>query len=274
MDKNFLKYWYGDFPSLRFILSKEDRDILSTIDPAEYALRNITSESEVICIINEHKPQAWKWIRMFPNLKNLSAEDHVILDHIVVNHLISNITEADVRRIIELRKSELHKKEEAEKLKEAKEYYQKNREAIEKEERSRKKISRVVAIFTVFGIAFFTPGVVAIGTKVNPVPYFVLGTLFTIAPWLIAAVALKEIDDNSIAPRNKREEVHFNLLSIAFMACYYITLTGVGILLGSLPVYERFEWDVAENTMLTGFALIIAAVAIFFIALIATPSEE
>lgn len=274
MEKSYLNQWLSEFPRLRFLLSKGDLDVLSKINPADYALHNLTRETEVIRIINDHKPQAWKWVRLFPNLQNLSAEDYAILDHIVTNDYIGEVTEQDILRIIAYRKDELRKKKEAEKAQKAKEYYQDNKAAIEKEERFRYKLSKAPIFFTTIGVAVVTPGVACINAGVNPIPYFLLGGALIIAPWLYGARKLKSLDKNSVIPRNKEEKVKMDITTILFIVCYYAGVIGLGILLGSLPTWERLGWYTAEQTMMTGFITIAASVIVFLIAVIATPVRE
>lgn len=274
MKNSYIKNWFSEFPSLRFTLSKEDKEVLDRINPADYRDYNLTRETEVIRIIDEHKPQAWKWVRLYPNLRNLTAEDYAILDHIVPNDFVGEVTEDDVRRVIAYRKDNLHKQQEAEVAKAAKAYYEKNRKAIEQEERTRTKLPKVTIAFSICGIAFLTPGIRCLGTEIDAVPYLVLGATLILLSWLYGALTLRRLDKKTVIPKSKPEKVEVTWASVLFIVCYYMGVIGLGIALGTVLVWERLGLDAAEETLYTGAIIVAASLILFFISAITTPSKE
>lgn len=273
MKNSYIKIWFSEFPSLRFTLSKEDKEVLDKINPADYRDYNLTRETEVIRIIDEHKPQAWKWVRLYPNLKNLTAEDYAILDHIVPNDFVGEVTEDDVRRVIAYRKENLRKQQEAEVAKAAKAYYEKNKRAIEQEERTRTKLPKITVAFTICGVAFLTPGIRCLGTEIDAVPYLVLGAVLVLLPWLYGALILRRLDKKTVIPKNKPEKAEMTWASVLFIVCYYIGVIGLGIALGTVLVWERLGLDAAEETLYTGAIIVAASLVLFFISAITTPSK-
>lgn len=272
--EHYLKNWLGEFPNLRFILSVEDKKVLDTINPYKYKDHNLTKETEVIRIINEHKPQAWKWIKLYPNLKNLSAEDHAILNHIVPTDYMTEITEDDVRRIIAYRKENI-RKEKAKQIEDnARLYYQNHADEIAEEERRRTRISKIPQWTTVIGTSFITAGIAMHGASVAPLPYFIIGIPTIVLPWLMCSLAIKKLDYNSIAPRPNKNDIEFGFLSIAFIVLFYIGLLGLGVLFGAALIWERTDWSNAESTFWTGLFSIIGAASLFIMFAIATPSKK
>lgn len=274
MKNSYIKNWFSEFPSLRFTLSKEDKEVLDKINPADYKDHNLTRETEVIRIIDEHKPQAWKWVRLYPNLKNLTAEDYAILDHIVPNDFVGEVTEDDVRRVIAYRKDNLRKKKEAESAIKAKAYYERNKKAIEQEERTRTKLPKVTIFLTLLGIAFLTPGIRCLGTDIDAVPYLIIGAALIFFPWLYGALVLKKLDKNPVIPRNKPRKARMTWSSVMFIICYYAGVLGIGIALGTVLVWERLGFDAAEQTLYTGVIIVAASFIMFFISALATPSKD
>lgn len=270
MAKSYLNDWLLEFPKLAYLLSKEDRGVLSTIDPRQYVDFNITQETEVIRIINEHKPQAWKWERLFPELKNLSPEDHVILDHIVPNEYLAEVTEQDVRRIIEYRKSELKKaKEESESFK-ARQYYQDHKTEIEQEEVLRNRMTKVVKYTSLFGVSFFTASIV-----LESAVHACIGIGLIAIPLLATATRLKKLDRNTVIPRSNREiDSKMDFLSVAFIILYYIGFIGMGITLGMLLIWGLAGWDTARTVMITGLSTVGVSVMLFLMLTIAIPSKD
>lgn len=274
MKNSYIKIWFSEFPSLRFTLSKEDKEVLDKINPADYKDHNLTRETEVIRIIDEHKPQAWKWVRLYPNLKNLTKEDYVILDHIVPNDFVGEVTEDDVRRVIAYRKDNLRKKKEAEAATKAKAYYERNKKAIEQEERTRTKLPKVTIALSICGIAFLTPGIRCLGTNIDAVPYLIMGAVLILFPWLYGALVLKKLDKNTVIPRNKPRKARMTWSSVMFIICYYAGVLGIGIALGTVLVWERLGLDAAEQTLYTGTIIVAASFITFFISALATPSKD
>ena len=54
MKTSYLNTWLQDFPKLAYLLSSEDKAVLDKIDPRKYQHHNLTRETEVIRIINDH----------------------------------------------------------------------------------------------------------------------------------------------------------------------------------------------------------------------------
>lgn len=270
MAKSYLNEWLLEFPNLSYLLNKEDRDVLSTIDPRQYADFNLTQESEVICIINDHKPQAWKWESLFPALRDLSPEDRVILDHIVPNEYLAEVTEQDVRRIIEFRKSEIKRaKEESESFK-AKQYYQDHKAEIEQEETIRNRMTSVVKYTSLLGVSFLTASVV-----LKTVAHACIGIGLITIPLLAISMMLKKLDRDTVIPRSKREmNSNIDFLSVAFIILYYIGFIGTGITIGTLMVWDLAGWEIARSTMVAGLSTIGASVMLFLILIIAIPSRD
>lgn len=275
MKQSYLKEWFGLFPDLRFLLSKKDKEVLNEINPAKYRDFNLTRNTEVIRIIEDHKPQAWKWVSLYPRLKDLPAEDYAILDHIVPNDYVGDVTEEDVRRIIAYRKENLRKEKAKEAENKAKAYYRNNATAIAKEERKRTSLTKVPQWATVLGSAFITGGVSMIGSAVNPVPYFVVGVPLLVLPWLACSLVMKKLDANSVIPKAvKPIKAGFGFLDVAFIALLFIALIGVGILAGSGLVWERLGWPSAEPVFWTGLITIVGSAFLFVIFAIATPHRD
>lgn len=270
MTRSYLNEWLSEFPKLTYLLNKEDLNILSTIDPRQYKDFNLTRETEVISIIEDHKPQAWKWENLFPNLRNLSPEDHVILDHIVPREYLAEVTEQDVRRIIEYRKSELKKAREESEAFKAKRYYQDHKTEIEQEEVLRNRMTKTVKYTSVFGISFLTASVV-----LKSIAHACIGTGLIAIPLLITAMKLKKLDRNTIIPHsNRHTDDKMDFTSVAFVILYYIGFIGMGITLGMLLVWELCGWCTARSVMITGLSTIGASVILFLILAIATPSKD
>lgn len=270
MKTSHLKEWFAEFPNLRFLLSKEDKDILDKIDPVKYQDFNLTKETEVVRIINDHKPQAWKWVRLYPSLKNLPAEDYVILDHIVPSDFLGGVTEADIRRIIAYREAKIEEDKEDSRAFKAKKYYEDHKTEISKEEKDRSRITNIVKYTSLAGIAFTTAGVVLRSSI-----HLGIGISLIILPLLASAICLKKMDRNSVIPKPiKRDNTKLDFLSVAFIILYYIGFIGMGITLGMLLVWELGGWDTARSVMLTGLSTIGASVILFLITAIATPSKE
>lgn len=270
MKTSHLKEWFAEFPNLRFLLSKEDKDILDKIDPIEYQDFNLTRETEVVRIINDHKPQAWKWIRLYPSLKNLPAEDYVILDHIVPSDFLGEVTESDIRRIIEYRKAKIREDKENSKAFKAKQYYEDHKAEINKEEKDRSRITNIVKYTSLAGIAFTTAG-----TVLRSPIHSGIGISLIILPLLASAICLKRMDKNSVIPKPMvRDNTKLDFTSVAFIVLYYTGFIGMGITLGMLLVWELGGWDTARSVMLAGLSTIGASVILFLITAIATSSRE
>ncbi len=274
MEQLYLNTWFIDFPNLRYVLSKEDKEILNNIDPKDYADLNITKESEVIRIINNHKPQAWKWIRLYPSLKDLPAEDLVILDHIIPSDYIGEITEEDVRRIIAYRKEMARKKKEEEKADEARTYYKAHAKEIAHEEKIRTRLAKTVKWFSIFGVGLLTSGIRFWGTEIDPMPYLTSGALATVLPWYICSLILKGIDGNSVAPRSPKTDDKVGFSTAIFVVFFYIGIIGLGILLGCLITWERAGWPVAEPLFWIGISSIVGSSILFILLSLFTTHNE
>ena len=270
MKTSHLKEWFAEFPNLRFLLSKEDKDILDKIDPVEYQYFNITQETEVVRIINDHKPQAWKWIRLYPGLKDLPAEDYVILNHIVPSDYLGEITESDIRRIIAYKKANIKKDKENSKAFKAKQYYEDHKAEISKEEKDRSRITNIVKYSSLAGVAFTTAGIVLRSSIHSGI-----GISLIALPLLVSAICLKRMDKNSVIPKPVlQDNSKLDFISAAFIVLYYIGFIGMGITLGMFLVWELGGWDTARSVMLTGLSTIGASVILFLITAIATPPKE
>ena len=272
--EHYLRNWLGEFPNLRFILSAEDKKVLDTINPYKYKDHNLTRETEVIRIINDHKPQAWKWVKLYPNLRNLSAEDYAILDHIVPTDYMTEITENDVRRIIAYRKENIRKEKAKQVEDSARLYYQNHADEIAEEERTRTRLSKIPQWTTVLGTSFITAGIAMHGTAIAPLPYFIIGISTIVLPWLGCSLAMKKLDSDSVTPHLGKDGTKLGFLSVAFIALFYIGLLGLGVLLGTTLVWERLGWGNAEPVFWIGLLSIIGAASLFIIFAIATPSKE
>lgn len=269
METIYLKEWFAEFPNLRFLLSREDKEILSKINPREYQDFNLTKETEVVRIINDHKPQAWKWIKMFPNLENLPKEDYVILDHLSPSDYLGEITEADVRRIIDYRKSQAKKdKEKLDALK-AKQYYENHKTEIEREEKIRSFLTKVVKYTALGGISLITTGVV-----LHSLMYSLTGAGLIILPLLSSTIRLKKLDKNSVALKPAKNDEKLDFITVVFVVLYYIGFIGMGITLGMFPLWNLAGWDTAKPVMLIGLSLISVSVILFLSIAIATSSEK
>lgn len=270
MKLHYLKTWLQEFPKLAYLLNKEDKDILDKIDPRQYQYFNLTQETEIIRIINDHKPQAWRWESLFPALKNLPPEDYVILDHIVPNEYLGEVTEADVRRIIEYRKSEMRKERENSEALKAKQYYQDHKDKIKQEEKVRDHITKVIKYTSLAGVSFITASAV-----LKSILHACIGGGLVILPLLITAIRLEELDRNSVIPKpTKKMDDKLDFRSIVFIALYYIGFIGMGITLGMFLVWELAGWDTARAVMMAGLSTIGVSVTLFLITAIATPSKD
>lgn len=270
MKKSYLKEWLSNFPNLTFLLSSEDKSVLDTIDPRQYEYFNLTRDEEVVRIINEHKPQAAKWERLFPGLQNISSEDRAILDHIVPTDYLDGITEEDIRRIIEYRKSEYKKSNEDLEEHRARQYYESHKKEIAREEKSRSRLVNIVKGTTIAGIALATAGIVA-----PSFTHLCIGVSTITAPLLLSALFLQKLDRRSIIPRPvKPTKDRLDILTVAFIILYYIGLIGLGITLGTLFVWDLVGWDTAETVLLTGLTTIGASVILFLLIAIAIPSKD
>lgn len=269
METIYLKEWFAEFPNLRFLLNREDKEVLSKINPREYQYHNLTQEAEVVRIINAHKPQAWKWVKMFPNLQNLPTEDYVILDHLSPSDYLGEITEADVRRIIDYRKSQAKKDKEKSDALKAKQYYENHKTDIEKEEKTRSSLTKVVKYTALGGIALLTTGIV-----LHSSVYSLTGAGLIILPLLSSTIRLKKLDKNSVALKSVKDDEKLDFITAVFVILYYIGFIGMGITLGMLPLWELVGWDTAKSVMLIGLSLIGASVILFLAIAIATSSNK
>lgn len=270
MNNHYLNTWLLNFPDLQILLSENDKAILDTIDPVEYIYHNLTRNEEVIRIINDHKPQAWKWERLYPNLKNLSPEDHEILDHIPPTEFDGEVTEEDIYRIIEFRKDQAHKKEEEIRAEEARKYYKVHEAEILRERRDRNRITKFHRWADLFGIGFITAGIV-----MKSVVHIVIGSIVLAIAWGFVLWALKRLNTNSVTPRSPHKvDDKLDFGSVAFAIVYYIGYIGVGIIIGSLLIWSRIDWVAAQNTLYTGLAVSVSSVLLFFITLLVTSSSE
>ena len=269
MRRPFIDEWFADFPNLAQILNEEEKAILNTIDPRTYMDRYLL-EKDVIRIINRNKPQAWRWVRLFPNLKDLPPEDYAILDHIYPGDFFGEMTEEGLLNIIQYRKKELEKeKEEAERL-EREQYYKEHKEEIDRENRLRKENTSYAKWSLVFGVVLTTTGV-----AIRSIPVICVGIATTIILETLCTRELQKLNENSVLPKPKKDvEIKLDFDLIAFVALYYIGLIGFSICLASIPVLGLSGWDVAERVLFTGSLAISAALALFVIFLIVIPHSK
>lgn len=268
---NYLNTWLSNFPDLRHLLSEQDKAILGTIDPMKYIYHNLTRNSEVIRIINEHKPQAWKWEKMFPNLKNLSPEDHAILDKMVTTNYITDLTEEDVLRIIEFRKKNARKELEESEAKRAEKYYAEHEEEILKERRDRRRLIAFNKWIVWFGLGFLTAGIV-----LQSLMHIVIGVILAGGAWAITTALLKKLNMNSVIPKptHKVDDPKLGTDGWVFLILYYVGYLGTAIMLGSLLIWGAIDWDAAETIMYVGLITACASILTTGIMIVATSSQE
>ena len=269
MKTSYLKKWLQEIPELRTYLSNEDKQILDTIDPLKYVNHNLTRPEEIVRIIDDHKPQAWKWERMFPGLKNLSAEDRIILDHIVPTDYLTSITEEDIRRIITYRKNNIRMSAEEEASRKAKVYYETHKEEIQKEEKKRDNIAQHFKWSLIGGTAMLTLGC-ALHTPILPIIGSGLIALFAFS----GAETLKNLDSRSVLPKNRNTGDRLDFLSASFVVIYFITLIGIGMLLGSLLAWIIAGWDVSQSLIYISVAIIVIPFLLFLLIASVAPSKE
>lgn len=270
MKTSYLNTWLQDFPKLAYLLNSEDKAVLDKIDPRKYQYHNLTRETEVIRIINDHKPQAWKWVRLFPALKNLSPEDYVILDHIVPNEYFGEVTEADIRRIIEYRKSMSLKEQENSDALQASQYYENHKDEIIQEEKTRTRITKWVKYSALFGGSFISAGIV-----LSSFVHICIGSVVAFVPIAASVLKLKDLDKNSVIPKPRKEiKEKLGLSTVLFIILYYIGFIGMSITLSSLLVWDRTNWETARSVFFIGLSTIGVSLMLFLILAIVTPSEE
>lgn len=270
----YLNQWLTLFPGLQFGLSKEDKTVLDTIDPAKYIHHNLTKEIEVIQIIGRHKPQAWKWIRRYPALKDLPAEDYAILDHIVPNDYITDISEEDVRRIIAYRENKIKTEQDTNEILKAHKYYEEHKEEIEQEERQRSNITRTVKIGTILGLTFIATAITLTVLDRQSLFFWVLGILDIAIPWISGIVVLKRLDKNSVIPRNKTEDKKLRTGEIIFIISYFLGFIGISITLSTAFIWIIIDWDTSVTNLLTGLTILgISAASTLISTIFPTPKE-
>lgn len=275
MEPSYLNIWLKDFPKLKILLSKEDKEVLDKINPKKYVDFNLTKESEVIRIIDDHKPQAWKWIQMYPNLRDLPPEDYAVLDRIVPSDYISEVTEEDVRRIIAYRKENARKKKSQEAEDKARRYYEEHAKDIAQEEKDRTFLSKIPHYSLLFGISFITAGIVVSDTAIPSLPYFLIGVPSIVIPWVLCSLVLKKLDKSSVTPKSVHtKDDRIDFISAVFILCFYIGLVGVGIFLGSMIIWQVLSWTQAEGVFFTGLLTLVGSAFLFLLIAIVTPSKK
>lgn len=269
MKNSYLHTWILNFPDLQYLLSLEDKKILDGIDPLKYSYRNMTKSSEVIRIIDDYKPQAWKWERMYPGLKSLSAEDHAILEHIVPTDYIGDITEADIRRIIEYRKRNKRKEEDDKSIEEARKYYADHETEILKEQRERTRLTKFFKYSLVAGIVTFSTGV-----SLKSSPYLASGLLvlsLSIAHTLRKTLRLNK---GSVIPTQKKDDSKMGAGAVMAVVSYYIGLVGVSIALSSLLTWLHIGWYEASRSLTLGISIAGVSILLFVITMLAVLPKD
>lgn len=268
MNTSHYNEWIGLFPKLDYILSHADKQTLDKIDPADYIDHNLTRESEVICIIHDHQPQAKKWIRRYPNLKDLSPEDYAILDGIVVNSFIGDISEKDVRRIIEYRKANLRKAADEEADAKAKAYYAEHETEIKAEIRKRNRLSKISTWGLILGTALITAGCIEHSQGLHWGVCTILGISTILISSISTTLVLHKLNKHTVVPTNKisDEEAKLGFSGWAYLVCFYIGMICISIILGALLASLEVGWDVVSNTVFTS-AIAIGAIAVFLFTL-------
>ncbi len=219
-------------------------------------------------IIEEHRPSAWVWTRLYPKLNDLSKEDREILDKISPLQFVDEVTEQDLRNIIEHRKKNRKSEVDKKKEREALAYYEKHKKEIESEERGRKKATSVAKWAVLGGISLLSAGI-----SLHSYIGIVIGSgLITLGP-LSSISKLRVIDSSSVAPKKKQEVVKFNLSDILFMVSYLTAFIATGILIGSFLVWAKAGWDIAARVMSVGGVTMVVAAILLVLAVIVTPSS-
>lgn len=273
MEQTHTKKWFKLFPDLRFLLSKEDKEVLGKLDPTDYIDYNITSEAEVIKIVNRHKCYGWVWMRRFPNLKNLSTEEQVILDHIYPGDFISNLTEADIRRIVAYRKSNKEKAEDEERVSEARKYYKEHETEIRKEIKTRDFLTYASKFAIIGGSALATAGII-----ISSAPCIIGGVLTAVIPNLLSIKKLKNLNSHTVLPKQDTDPdplpTKQKRMTIAMVIAYFVWLIGISALAGAFITGLLTDWDQGTFSItITGSAAILGLI-VFLILAIVTPSKE
>lgn len=266
----FNKYWFSQFPGLKVKLSQAEKDILDKIDPADYMLANITRESEVIDIISRHKPQAWKWERVYPGLKNLPAEDHDILDTMSPDDFITEMTEKDVLNMIKYYKDKKSKSLEDLKKAAAEKYYAEHKEEIEEESRLRSKLTKRLSWSMMAGIALITAGItMASGILISS------GVAILITANILYDKKLYDLNSNTVIPPVPSDmPAKLDYSSVLFIVFYYVGFIGAGMALGSSIIWAMSGWNTAEPVLLAGLFTISGSVLLFLFLLVISPSDR
>lgn len=269
MKNSYLNTWIRNFPDLQYLLSLDDKKILDGIDPLKYSYLNITKSAEVIRIIDDYRPQAWKWERLYPGLKDLSAEDHAVLEHIVPTDYMGDITEADVRRIIEYRKRNKRKEEDDKSIEEARRYYADHETEILKEQRERARLTKFFKYSLIAGITIFSAGV---PTK-NP-SYLASGFLILSASVIHTLRKTLRLNKKSVIPIQKKDDSKMGIGTLIAVISYYIGLIGVSIALSSLIAWTQVEWYVASRSLTLGISIAGGSLLLFVITMLAVLPKD
>lgn len=268
MKNNYLHQWLTLFPDLEWMLSPKKKNILNGVDPAKYIDHNFTNAREVVAIIRDYEPQAWKWIRRFPALKDLPPEDYVILDHICTHHFQLEVTEADIRRIIEYRKKQEREKKDKDSRYKAKIYYETHKEEIIAEEKERNKMAKsfkngiIISTAMIYsGAAIARAGHVEAGSGIA-----LLGSLVMICPTIRKINRLKYLDENTVIPKNKPDKSGLGAAATIFVICYYVGLVGMGILLSYPVLWYALGRSATAHALEIGLGLMLVPAIIILIA--------
>lgn len=268
MKNNYLHQWLIQFPDLEWMLSTKEKNILSGVDPAKYVDHNFTNAREVKAIIRDYEPQAWKWIRRFPALKDLPPEDYVILDHICTHHFQLEVTEADIRRVIEYRKKQEREKKDKDSRYKAKIYYETHKEEIAAEEKERNRMAKsfkneiIIGTAMIYGgAAVARAGYLEVGSGIA-----LLGSLVILCPTIRKIYKLKYLDETTVIPKNKPDGSGLGAIATIFVICYYAGLVGMGILLSCPVLWYALGWSVAAHALEIGLGFVLVPAIIILIA--------
>lgn len=276
MDNLYLDRWLRNFPTLGRKLSKEQRGVLNEINPSKYVLHNLTRDWEVIRIIDDHMPQASKWINRFPDLKNLPKEDYIILDRIVYSQFEADlVTENDIRNIIKYRKEKKAEDENEARVQERAKFFNQHKEEIDREERERNRISKLTRIFMIVFLILASTTVVCITQKDFPriISYSVLTTLFGVTPLILLIARLYHLNKHTIIPKPLESvQAKLGVVTKMSLASLFGCFIGEGIFFGSAITYGLYGWYPALSQVYTG--AIVTGVAFVLFILFASISRK
>lgn len=275
MDNLYLDRWLSDFPTLKGTLSLEQQEVLNRLNPADYKDKNLTSDWEVIYLINDHMSFAAKWIELYPNLASLPEDDYKILDHIVYDQFKK--TEDDLRNLIKCRKDELAADEHEKKVQERAEFFRQHKEEIDREIREQNRNTKLSRLFMFITFALASTATVCIIQKDLPriLLFSGLTILLGVAPIVGLIINLHHLKKNTIIPK-PIDPIKGNM-DIAFIGSIvflYISFIGEGIILGSPLTYYLYGWYHTLGQVYTGAIVTGISFLIFIIITLVSNSKE